>query len=133
MHNLGPDTLTLEVTCSKGTYIRALARDVAQALGTVGHLTRLVRTRVGPFCLADAVALDALADGVEHALLPPDAGLSDFPEYRATPAEAQRLLQGQALAIDGLHADPVRVYDPSGRLMCIATADGNLLRSRFLL
>jgi tRNA pseudouridine55 synthase len=157
---IAPDTLTLEVACSKGTYIRALARDIAQALGTVGHLTRLVRTRVGPFRLADSVSLDALADwgsldaladsgsldalaagvhqsptaaGVQHALLPPDVALADLPEYRANPAEAQRLLQGQALPIDGLHANPVRVYDPTGRLMCIATADGNLLRSRFLL
>jgi tRNA pseudouridine55 synthase len=148
---IAPDTLTLEVACSKGTYIRALARDIAQALGTVGHLTRLVRTRVGPFRLADSISLDALADsgsldalaagvhqsptaaGVQHSLLPPDVALADLPEYRANPAEAQRLLQGQALTIDGLHANPVRVYDPTGRLMCIATADGNLLRSRFLL
>jgi tRNA pseudouridine55 synthase len=130
---VGPDTLTLEVTCSKGTYIRALARDVAQALGTVGHLTRLVRTRVGPFRIADAFSLDVLAEGVEHALLAPDMALRDCPEYQTNPAEAQRLLQGQALAVDGLHANPVRVYDPSGRLMCIAIANGTQLRSRFLL
>ena len=55
-----PDVATFEMTCGKGTYVRALAVDLAAALGTVGHVSLLRRTAVGPFREAEAVALDAL-------------------------------------------------------------------------
>ena len=55
-----PDRFTISVTCGKGTYVRSLARDIAQALGTVGHLAALTRTRVGPYSKADAVRVDEL-------------------------------------------------------------------------
>jgi tRNA pseudouridine55 synthase len=121
-----PDTLTLEVTCSKGTYIRALARDIAQALGTVGHMSALRRTRVGPFTLERACTLDELADiGVESACLPASAAESDSaaPAVTVSPADAHRLSNGQALSTL-LRAERVWVYDPSVRLLCLATADG---------
>jgi tRNA pseudouridine55 synthase len=121
------DCLELEVACSKGTYVRALARDVAQALGTVGHLTRLVRTQVGPFRLEDAVRLPLLE------LLPPEAALPDAPVYQADALAAARLLNGQPVSSDGLLADLVRVHDTSGRLLCVASADGELLRPRIVL
>ncbi len=55
-----PYLLTFEVTCSKGTYIRVLGKDIARALGTVGHLVALKRTRVGPYHLQDAITLETL-------------------------------------------------------------------------
>ena len=126
--------LSLEVTCSKGTYIRALARDIAIALGTLGHLTTLIRTKVGPFELGDALSPDELAStGVDSAIVPASAALADSPGYTATSDEAARLANGQALPANGLHAEHVWVYDPSGLLVCLASADGTLLRPRIAL
>lgn len=88
--------LDVRVRCSSGTYIRALARDLGAWLGTGAHLTRLRRTRVGPFELADAARLD---DGPEflrgRILSPADAAAALFPVIRADEAEALALRQGR--------------------------------------
>lgn len=102
------DTLRLTAHVSKGTYIRSLARDVAQALGTVGHVTMLRRTKAGPFDLSDAISLDKLAElghgrALEHALLPLRAGLDDIPALALSPDQAGALRQGRVLA--GIAAD----------------------------
>jgi tRNA pseudouridine55 synthase len=131
LHVLSHAPLTLEVSCSRGTYIRSLARDLALALGTVGHLEHLVRTRVGPFRIEDAVALDGL--DVAASLLPADRALQDAPTFQAAADDLARLMNGQAVAAAGLHADPVRVYDPEGRLVCVGRADGDLLHPRLML
>jgi tRNA pseudouridine55 synthase len=128
------DGLVLEVACSKGTYIRALARDISRALGTLGHLTRLVRTQVGPFRLEDALTLSAIAEhGVASALLPPEVALPNAPVYCAEPSDAMRLANGQAVSSEGLLAELVRVHDPAGQLVCLASADGQRLRPRIVL
>ena len=98
----GADSATFEVTCSKGTYVRSLGRDLALALGTVGHISMLRRTRAGPFVLAQAISLDKLnqsADGaaLEQAVLPLTAGLDDIPAFAVSPEEAAALRKGQAL------------------------------------
>ena len=115
------DEATLTAHVSKGTYIRSLARDIARALGTVGHVTMLRRTRAGPFALSAAIGLDKLAEmgqarGLEHLLLPLRAGLDDIPALSLTPDQAGALRQGRVLAgiaaDDGLHfacADDVPV------------------------
>jgi tRNA pseudouridine55 synthase len=129
-----PTELALEVSCSKGTYIRALARDVAIALGTVGHLASLVRTRVGPFVLDASLTPEELATGgIEEALMPASCAIPDAPGFRADHAQASRLLHGQPVDMDMLRADFVWVYDPDGCLICLATADGSVLRPRFTL
>ncbi|GAA4004045.1 tRNA pseudouridine(55) synthase TruB [Sphingomonas humi] len=112
------DEVTLSATVSKGTYIRSLARDLALALGTVGHVTMLRRTRAGPFALDQAISLDFLGEcakggSLDGALLPLQAGLDDIPAFPVTPEEARLLRFGQRLsrvpprsglhvAIDGL-------------------------------
>jgi tRNA pseudouridine55 synthase len=133
--SLADESLELEVICSKGTYIRALARDVALALGTVGHLSGLIRTRVGPFALEDAVTLEALASGdIATAVLPASRAIPLAAAFRADADQAARLVNGQAIAVAGsLRADSVWVYDPSDRLICLATADGSLLQPRLAL
>ena len=132
--DLESDRLTLDVTCSRGTYIRALARDLAAQLGTVGHLVGLVRTQVGPFTIDSAHSLDAIAEqGVAAALLPPDAAIPDLPTFQADPSQVARLAAGQLIAAPGLQAAHVRVYDPEGRLVCIGAADGDRLRPRIAL
>ena len=95
--------LTLVAHVSKGTYIRSLARDIAHALGTVGHVTRLRRLKAGPFALSHAISLDKLSDlghgrALEQALLPLRAGLDDIPALLLTPDQAGALRQGRVLA-----------------------------------
>ena len=94
---------TLTAHVSKGTYIRSLARDIAHALGTVGHVTYLRRTKAGPFDLAGAISLDKLREAakareLEHHLLPLRAGLDDIPALSLTPDQAGALRQGRVLA-----------------------------------
>ena len=106
------DQITLACTVSKGTYIRSLARDIARALGTVGHVAMLRRTRAGPFGLDSAISLDKLADlamsrQLEQALLPLTAGLDDIPALPVTPDQARALREGRTVigiaATPGLH------------------------------
>ena len=106
------DELTLSATVSKGTYIRSLARDIALALGTVGHVTMLRRTRAGPFTLDQAISLDFLAElakarRLDGAVLPLVAGLDDIPALPVSPEEAALLRQGRRLprspVLPGLH------------------------------
>ena len=129
-----PTELTLEVTCSKGTYIRALARDIAAALGTVGHLGALTRTRVGPFSLEESITLEELGErGAEAFILPACRAIPAAPTFPADHVEAARLVNGQPVAANSLRAEAVWVYDPDGRLVCLASADGVQLRPRLLL
>jgi tRNA pseudouridine55 synthase len=105
----GEDQVTLSARVSKGTYIRSLARDIAYALGTVGHVTMLRRSKAGPFTLATAITLDKLAElamarELEQVLLPLTAGLDDIPALPVTPDQARALRQGRVLA--GIAAKP---------------------------
>jgi len=126
-------SLRIQVTCSKGTYIRALARDIAVALGTVGHLSSLTRTRVGPFAIENAVAIDDPDLVVSDALLPASRALPDAPTFTASVDETRRLLNGQAIAVSGLQAECVWVYDPQDQLLCLATADSAQLKPHIAL
>ena len=94
--------ITLIAHVSKGTYIRSLARDIARALGTVGHVTMLRRSRAGPFGLEQAISLDKLNDvgkgaPLENILLPLEAGLVDIPALNLSPEQARAVKQGRVL------------------------------------
>ena len=94
--------LRLSAHVSKGTYIRSLARDIALALGTVGHVTMLRRVKAGPFTLESAISLDKLNDaatghGIAQYMLPLTAGLDDIPALPVSPDEALALRQGKML------------------------------------
>jgi tRNA pseudouridine55 synthase len=96
------DSATLSATVSKGTYIRSLARDIALALGSVGHVSMLRRTKAGPFGIEQAISLDKFEQHVqgaqlEQALLPLMAGLDDIPALSIDPDEAAALRQGRRL------------------------------------
>jgi tRNA pseudouridine55 synthase len=96
------DEVTLTAHVSKGTYIRSLARDIADALGTVGHVTMLRRLKAGPFGLDSAISLDKLAEmakarALEDVSLPLTAGLDDIPALPVTPDQAGLLRQGRVL------------------------------------
>jgi tRNA pseudouridine55 synthase len=97
------EEVTLSATVSKGTYIRSLARDIALALRTVGHVTMLRRTRAGPFDLSQAISLDFLneaakARALDGAVVPLVAALDDIPALPVTPDQARLLRHGQVLA-----------------------------------
>ncbi len=126
--------LRLEVTCTKGTYIRALARDVAVALGTLGHLTALVRTKVGPFALDDALTPDEIAaHGLPTVVQSASQAIPDAPAFSADSDQALYLRNGRPVPAPGLRAEHVWVYDRSGLLVCLASADGTLLQPRIAL
>ena len=122
------EELTLTAHVSKGTYIRSLARDIARALGTVGHVTMLRRLKAGPFDIAQAISLDKLNDvgkgaPLEHILLPLEAGLVDIPALSLDPEQARAVRQGRVLAglpfEDGLYwaragSVPVALVELSG-------------------
>jgi len=122
------EEITLTAHVSKGTYIRSLARDIAHALGTVGHVTMLRRTKAGPFTLQPAISLDILeekakARTLEELLLPLTAGLDDIPALSVTPDQARALREGRKLigiaATPGLHiaisdAVPVALVQAEG-------------------
>ena len=96
------DSATFSATVSKGTYIRSLARDIAHALGTVGHVSYLRRTRAGPFGLEQAVSLDFLTEtakarALTRVVMPLEAALDDIPALPVTPEQAQLLRHGQRL------------------------------------
>lgn len=98
------DHITLEVFCGKGTYVRALARDIATALGAEGHVSFLRRTRVGPFSEANAISLEKLEELVhrgahQEALLPVATALDDIPVLAVTDEEAFRLSQGRGVVL----------------------------------
>jgi len=110
----GKEFITLAATVSKGTYIRSLARDIARALGTVGHVTMLRRTRAGPFTLEKAISLDFLVNAAKErrldgAVLPLIAALDDIPALPVTCRQAELLRHGQTLAgfpAKGPHQSP---------------------------
>jgi tRNA pseudouridine(55) synthase len=112
----------VSVTCSSGTYIRALARDLGAALGVGGHLTRLRRTRVGPYRAGDAHTLDALAGSFE--LLPlAQAAAAAFPRLDLPTDQADRLAHGGRLPADGAaQTGPVAAFGPDGALIALVTA-----------
>ena len=97
------DCVTLLTNVSKGTYIRSLGRDIAHALGTVGHVTFLRRTKAGPFTEAQAISLDKLNDigkgaPLEDILLPLEAGLDGIPALSLDPDSAQAVRQGRVIS-----------------------------------
>jgi tRNA pseudouridine55 synthase len=98
----GLGRITLSAHVSKGTYIRSLARDISRALGTVGHVSMLRRTRAGPFSLEQAISLDKLNEIGKGAaaidiILPLEAGLVDIPALNLSPEQARAIQQGRVL------------------------------------
>jgi tRNA pseudouridine55 synthase len=118
--SLGDGTLEFEVHCGKGTYVRTLGEDLARALGTVGHLAALRRTRLGPFDgqpLLTVAALESrVAEGGETALdavlLPSDAALSGYPAVTLGDDDARRIRHGQAVGAAVPPGARVRIYGP---------------------
>jgi len=118
----------VEVDCSSGTYIRALARDLGAALAVGGHLTALRRTRVGRFGLDQARTLDELAERPQLSLTLDEACLLLFSHRQLTDDDADAVANGRALspaAIDGVYA----AHTPDGRVIALLRDDGSRTKS----
>jgi len=117
--------LQLDIHCSKGTYVRTLAEDISEALGTVGHVAELRRTAVGPFSDVDMVSLEQLEalapegfEALDRLLLPIDSGLMHWPEVRLNADASHYLQQGQPVFCPGAPSSGwVRVYDHEERFL----------------
>jgi tRNA pseudouridine55 synthase len=118
------DTAQFEVSSGKGVYMRALARDLARACGTVGHITVLRRLRVGPFTESMAVPMDTILNpehtppALAELLLPIETALDDIPALALTAVEAHALSNGQAISL----------VDLMGRIPDAANPDNGLVR-----
>lgn len=143
---LEPRSLELETRCSKGTYVRVLAEEIAAACGTVGHVSALRRLSVEPFGTEPMQTLESLertcAAGGEAPLLPADYPLRHLPAVHLAAADAARLRQGQAVAAavpaakDLAAGEPphLRLYDEAGRFLGVGIAAGaHAVRPRRLL
>ena len=137
------DGFCFRVHCSKGTYVRTLAEDMGDALGTVAHLSSLRRTKSGAFSVDDAAdvrALDTRRRGSAeppYRLLPVDAGLMHLPAVELDPAQSGRMREGGRIAIRDLPGsvscageDLYRVYDAEGSLLAIAAGSAEHLCPR---
>lgn len=116
---------------SKGTYIRSLARDIAYALGTVGHVTMLRRIKAGPFTLESAISLDRLSElghgrALEETLLPLSTALDDIPALALTPDQAGLLRQGRVLIGIGSPDGLAFATDASVPVALVEVTDGNV-------
>jgi tRNA pseudouridine55 synthase len=118
----------VRVTCSSGTYIRALARDLGAALGVGGHLTALRRTRVGPYGIGQALTLDQLAGQFELIGLAAAAAAA-FARRELTDAEARGLVHGAKLEATGTGTAPVAAFAPDGTLVALLTDEAGRARS----
>ncbi|PFG30978.1 tRNA pseudouridine(55) synthase TruB [Paramicrobacterium agarici] len=120
----------VRVACSSGTYVRALARDIGAALGVGGHLTRLRRTRIGPFSVRDAAALDGLVVA-DRIIAPADAARSLFPTVNLDDARARALGHGQRIDPEGFPAadGPIAAIAQHNRLIGLVEVRGSTARS----
>jgi tRNA pseudouridine55 synthase len=132
------DRAVLACECGKGTYVRALARDIGRILGALGHVSALRRFRVGPFGEADMISLERIEalchrapageqdQSLADVLLPIETALDDIPALAVSPADAARLARGQAVLLRGRDASIIRgmvAVACSGQIAAIAEAD----------
>jgi tRNA pseudouridine55 synthase len=126
--SLSASLLELEVLCSKGTYVRTLAEDIAKALGTCGHVQSLRRVYVEPFAGAPMETLEsiaaALAAGMRPNILPVDAPLQHLAAVKLDSTAAGKILHGQVVGADYPGTGRVRIYDATGAFIGIGESDG---------
>jgi tRNA pseudouridine55 synthase len=113
----------MEIECGSGTYVRALGRDLAEALGTAAVMSALERTAIGRFRLEDAVPVDELNDdSLAQYLQPPSAAVADLPRVELTDNQLTEIRFGRSIVIESESSDPVihwAGFDSGGRLASI--------------
>ncbi|MBU1535556.1 tRNA pseudouridine(55) synthase TruB [Myxococcota bacterium] len=130
--NFDSPSITLDVTCSKGTYIRQLALDISEALGSTAHVTALERTRSGPFDLDSAISLDALLAmtqmEAQKIIVSPTVALQFMPQIVVDEQTAKCLAQGKRISLPDDHfpeGKRMAFIDTSDRLLAIGEQTGD--------
>lgn len=135
-----PPSVLLDISCSKGTYVRQLAHDIGEALGCGAHAAFMVRTRLGPHTLAESATFEEVEEAVRkgefaHLLIPPAKALRELPEVEVEGRMRAALLNGQPVPLwkvaPHLSLEPgalVKVLDLEGNLLAIGRAQGGQLR-----
>ena len=125
--DLSKDTINFEITCSKGTYIRVLAEDIAKKLGMLGHVSKLRRKTVGNFLESKMVNLSILEDlaqnnnlAISDYFITIDEALTEFSVVSLNDLQSSKFRNGQQLEFDGHFDDNVKVYDHNNNLVGIA-------------
>tara|TARA_Y100001935_G_scaffold132333_1_gene109519 strand:+ start:830 stop:1723 length:894 start_codon:yes stop_codon:yes gene_type:complete len=125
--DLSKDKIDLEITCSKGTYIRVLAEDIAKKLGMLAHVSRLRRKSVGNFCENKMVKLSILEDLTQNSnltisdyFITIDEALTEFSVVNLNNLQSSKFRNGQQLELNGYFDDNVKVYDHNNNLVGIA-------------
>jgi tRNA pseudouridine55 synthase len=130
--------ITIEVLCSKGTYVRTLAEDIGQALGCGAHLKGLERTQTGNFQLSDALSIEALESMTmasrEKELMPIDALLDELLSIQLTETETEAIKKGQSIDFNNKNYKEVRLYSASGQFVGVGQPDlqGRLFPKRLI-
>ncbi|MEM7569801.1 MAG: tRNA pseudouridine(55) synthase TruB [Pseudomonadota bacterium] len=125
------DRALFDVLCGKGTYVRSLARDLADALGTQGHVSLLQRRQVGPFGLEDAISLEKL-EATRHKpslLAPLETVLDDIPALAVSAQDAQKVRHGQAIHTQE-HRDGDVLLTCNGQALALAQVTGPMVQPR---
>ncbi len=121
--DLKKNTVSLDVLCSKGTYIRTLCRDIGEKLGTLAYMSKLERTKTGMFTIEQARTpeeLEAL-DDLESALISTDALFSDLPKIKLNEKQTKSIVNGVRMTYRGLdEGRRYRLYDENGRFLCVS-------------
>ena len=125
--DLSKDTINFEVTCSKGTYIRVLAEDIAKKLGMLGHVSQLRRKTVGNFCESKMVKLSVLEDlaqnnklAISKYFITIDEALKDFSVVNLNDLQSSKFRNGQQLVFNTHFDDRIKVFDHNNNLVGIA-------------
>lgn len=122
--------VTMVVECSKGTYIRSLCRDIGERLGCLGAMVELTRTRVGEFCVEDAITLKEVEQRVqtgelENCLVPVDNMFLKYPQIVVPPERNKAVDNGNSFSLEGVRMDPgrVRIYKEDGTFIGLYQCD----------
>jgi len=125
--DLSKDTINFEITCSKGTYIRVLAEDIAKKLGMLGHVSQLRRKTVGNFCESKMVKLSVLEDlaqnnklAISKYFITIDEALTDFSVVNLNDLQSSKFRNGQQLVFNTHFDDRIKVFDHNNNLVGIA-------------
>ena len=136
--NIEKSIITIEVLCSKGTYIRTLAEDIGQTMGCGAHLKGLERTQTGNFQLSEALSIEALEAmpmaSREKALMPIDVLLEELLSINLNMAELDAIKKGQSIDFNSKNDKEVRLYSPSGQFVGVGQPDlkGRLFPKRLI-
>ena len=132
LHKTGT-SLTLDIVCSKGTYVRTLLEDIAAELGMCGTMSFLLRKQVGDFYLSEAKTLEEIAAAPYAYLLPAEAAVQDLQELVLTDKQALRITQGVKTTVRGISNGTYRLKTITGDFLGIGSAESELVKAEKIL